>query len=151
MSQDRSSSLGLELHSLPLPLARLDLASSSTSIQLLGEMFSPKHAPVDPPSVLALPGSPGGAAGQVGVQLGLDFGVLVGIGLEERLGLGLDRKFAQTIAEVEDRVNRRVCQLRAELQRREAELEQERRSRERLRTEKQKVEERAVYLSRQVS
>ena len=37
-----------------------------------------------------------------------------------------------------------------ELQRREAELERERRGGERLRTEKQEVEERAAYLSRQV-
>ncbi|KAI3375796.1 hypothetical protein L3Q82_003740 [Scortum barcoo] len=81
-----------------------------------------------------------------------------GSGLEERLGLGLDHKIARTFAEVEEKVNRRMGRLRAELQRREAELqrreaelERERRDGERLKGEKQEVEERAAYLSRQVS
>lgn len=87
----------------------------------------------------------------MGVQLDLEFGLSVGIGLEERLGLGLDRKVAQTFAELEDRVNRHISNLRVELQRREAELKQERQDRERLRSEKQEVEERAMYLARQVS
>lgn len=77
-------------------------------------------------------------------------GLSVGIGLEERLGLGLDRKIARTFAEVEERVNRRMGRLKVELQRREAELELERQDGERLKSEKQEVEERAAYLSRQV-
>lgn len=105
-----------------------------------------------PSTALALPGSvgpfPGERLSQVGV---LEFGLSVGIGLEERLGLGLDHKIARMFAEVEERVNRRVGRLRAELQRREAELKRERRDGERLRCEKQEVEERAAYLSRQVS
>lgn len=139
-----------------LPLACLDLASSAASIQLLREVFSPsdrallapERPPEDPTTALVLAGPPVGS--QMGVQLGLDFGLSLGIGLEERLGLGLDHKIARTFVEVEERVNRRVRRLKAELQRREAELEQERRGRERLRTEKQKVEERAAHLSRQV-
>lgn len=152
----------MDAHSLPLPLACLDLASSSASVQLLREMFDPSDRALpssaghqgDPTTALALPGPlgpfPGRKLGEVGVQLGLDFGLTVGIGLEERLGLGLDRKIARTFAEVEERVNRRVGRLKVELQKREAELEQERRDRERLKREKQEVEERAAYLSRQV-
>ncbi|XP_068569164.1 F-box only protein 41-like [Cebidichthys violaceus] len=139
VAQIRSSSLGAEAHSLPLPLACLDLASSAASVQLLREMFgSPAGRPEEDPPSTALELFPG---------LGLSFGV----GLEERLGLGLDGKIARTFAEVEERVNRRVGRLKAELQRREAELEQERRGGERLKSEKQEVEERATYLSRQVS
>lgn len=146
-----------------MPLACLDLASSSASVQLLREIFGPSDRalpssagnPEDPSTALAIPGSlepfPGKKLGEVGVQLGLEFGLSVGIGLEERLGLGLDRKFARTFAEVEERVNRRMGRLKVELQRREAELERERRDGERLKSEKQEVEERAAYLSRQVS
>uniref|UniRef100_A0A4W6DGX6 Uncharacterized protein n=1 Tax=Lates calcarifer TaxID=8187 RepID=A0A4W6DGX6_LATCA len=161
VSQTQSSSLGMEPHSLPLQLACLDLASSSASVRLLREMFGSSDRtlrtstghPQDPSTALALPGSlepfPGGKLGEAaGV---LEFGLSVGIGLEERLGLGLDRKIARTFAEVEERVNRRVGRLRVELQRREAELERERWEGERLRSEKQEVEERAAYLSRQVS
>ncbi|XP_031734922.1 F-box only protein 41-like [Anarrhichthys ocellatus] len=136
--QIQSSSLGVEAHSLPLPLACLDLASSAASVQLLREMFgSPAGRPEeDPCTALELfPGS----------------GLSVRVGLEERLGLGLDLKIARTFAEVEERVNRRVGRLKAELQRREAELERERRGGERLKSEKQEVEERATHLSRQVS
>ncbi|XP_078100505.1 F-box only protein 41-like [Sander vitreus] len=154
VSQKRSSSVGMEAPGLPLPLACLDLASSSVSIQLLREMFGPSSCalpPQDPSTALALPGSVepflGKKLSEVGVQLGLS----LGIGLEERLSLGLDRKLARTFAEVEERVNRRMGRLKVELQRREAELEWERRGGERLRTEKQEVEERAAYLSRQVS
>ena len=93
---------------------------------------------------------PGKKLGDLGVQLGLEFGLSVGIGLEERLGLGLDRKIARTFAEVEERVNRRMGRLRVELQRREVELERERRDGERLRREKHEVEERATFLFRQV-
>lgn len=162
VSQRQSCSLGVEAHSLALPLACLDLASSSASVQLLRNMFGPSdlalpssagHAE-EPSTALALPGSlepfPGGTLGEVGVQLGLEFGLSVGIGLEERLGLGLDRKLARTFAEVEERVNRRMGRLKVELQRREAELQLERRDMERLRGEKQEVEDRAAYLSRQV-
>lgn len=158
----------MEAPGLPLPLACLDLASSAASVRLLKEMFGPSDRalpssaehPEDPSTALALPGSlepyPGQNLGRVGVgvgvgvQLGLEFGLSLGIGLEERLGLGLDRKIARTFAEVEERVNRHVGRLKAELQRREAELERERRGGERLKSEKQEVEERATYLSRQV-
>ncbi|XP_034713162.1 F-box only protein 41-like [Etheostoma cragini] len=153
ISQKQSSSVGMEAPGLPLPLGRLELVSSSVSVQLLGEMFGPLDRalpPQDPCTALALPGSLepflGKKLGEVGVQLGL----AIGIGLEERLGLGLDRKLARTFAEVEERVNRRVGRLKVELQRREAELQRERRGGERLRTEKQEVEERAAYLARQV-
>ncbi|XP_041635013.1 F-box only protein 41-like [Cheilinus undulatus] len=164
VSQRQSSSLGMRAHSLPLPLACLDLASSSASIQLLREMFGPSRDPALPSSpgppegpstALAIPGSVGPPSGrslsQVGLQLGLDLGLSVGIGLEERLGLGLDHRIARTFAEVEERVNRRMGRLRVELQRREAELERERRDGERLKCEKQEVEDRASYLARQVS
>lgn len=155
----------MEAHThLPLPLTCLDLASSSASIQLLREMFSsssralPSSAghPEDPSNALALPSSLepflGKTLGDVGVQLGLEFGLSVGIGLEERLGLGLglDHKIGRTVAEVEERVNHRIGLLKVELQRREVELELERRDGERLKSEKQEVEERAAYLSRQV-
>lgn len=80
----------------------------------------------------------------------LEFGLSVGIGLEERLGLGLECKISRTFAEVEERVNRRMGRLKVELQRREMELECERRDGQRLRGEKKEVEERAAYLSRQV-
>ncbi|MEQ2255176.1 hypothetical protein ILYODFUR_011102 [Ilyodon furcidens] len=149
----------MDTHSFPLPLACLDLASSSASNQLLREMFSPPDRALpalpgqgeDPSTALALPVSldlfPGS---DVGV-LGLDFTLSVEIGLEERLGLGLDHKIARTFAEVEERVNQRVGRLKAELRRREAELEHKRRHRERLKREKKEVEERAAYLSRQMS
>lgn len=87
----------------------------------------------------------------MGVQLGLGLSLSVGIGLEEQLGLGLNRKIARTFAEVEEWMNRRMGRLKVELHKREAELELERRGRERLKSEKQEVEERAAYLSRQVS
>ncbi|XP_038126828.1 F-box only protein 41-like isoform X1 [Cyprinodon tularosa] len=162
VSHSGTSSLNMDTHSFLPPLACLDLASSSASIQLLREMFSPPDRALPPPpsqaeipsTALALPGSldllPGKNLGDVGV-LGLDFSLSVDIGLEERLGLGLDHKIARTFAEVEERVNRRVGRLKAELQKREAELQRKRRDRERLKREKKEVEERAAYLSRQVS
>ena len=58
---------------------------------------------------------------------------------------------ATAVAELEERVRGRVHHLKAELQDREAELERERRKGERLVREKEEVEERAAYLSRQVS
>lgn len=87
----------------------------------------------------------------MGVQLGLELSLSMAIGLEEQLGLGLNRKIARTFAEVEEWMNRRMGQLKVELHKREAELELERRGTERLKSEKQEVEERAAYLSRQVS
>uniref|UniRef100_A0A1A8GL68 Uncharacterized protein n=2 Tax=Nothobranchius korthausae TaxID=1143690 RepID=A0A1A8GL68_9TELE len=145
VSQKECSSLGMDPRSLPLPLACLDLAPSSASIQMIREMFSPPdHLPAVPPgdmsTALALPGS-----------LDLDLGLPVRIGLEELLGLGLDHKIARTFAEVEERVNRRVGRLKEEVRRKEAELERERLNMERLRSEKKKVEERATYLSNQIS
>lgn len=107
---------------------------------------SPAGHPEDPSTALALPGSLEPSPGQKLLELGLT----VGIGLEERLGLGLDRRIARTFAEVEERVNRHMGRLKVELQRREAELERERRGRERLKSEKQEVEERAADLTRQV-
>ncbi|XP_035506468.2 F-box only protein 41-like [Scophthalmus maximus] len=144
----QSSSVGL-----PLPLACLDLASSSASVKLLREMFGSRHRappPAEPSAALALPGALDTFAGKELARV-LEFGLSVGIGLEERLGLGRDCKIARTFAEVEERVNRRVGRLRAALQRREAELQRARRDGERLRSEKQEVEQRATYLSRQVS
>uniref|UniRef100_A0A1A8QS24 Uncharacterized protein n=1 Tax=Nothobranchius pienaari TaxID=704102 RepID=A0A1A8QS24_9TELE len=145
VSQKECSSLGMDPRSLPLPLACLDLASSSASIQMIREMFSPPDQlsavpPGDMSTALALPGS-----------LDLDLGLPVRIGLEELLGLGLDHKIARAFAEVEERVNRRVGRLKEEVRRKEAELERERLNMERLRSEKQTVEERATYLSNQIS
>ncbi|XP_028298277.1 F-box only protein 41-like [Gouania willdenowi] len=68
-----------------------------------------------------------------------------------RLGLGLDSIMSRVLVWVEQRATHRVGRLRTKLQRKEAELERERRKSERLRGEKQEVEERAVYLSRQIS
>ncbi|XP_058480564.1 F-box only protein 41-like [Solea solea] len=149
-SHTQSSSLGMDATGAPLLLTCLDLTSSSASVRLLREMFSSSdHVP----SSSAGPEEPSGALESfrrrdVGV---LDFGLSVGIGLEERLGLGLDRMIARTFAEVEERVHLRVGRLRAELQRREAELGRQRSEGERLKSEKQEVEKRAKYLSRQVS
>ncbi|KAJ4918557.1 hypothetical protein JOQ06_000117, partial [Pogonophryne albipinna] len=129
LSQKQSSTLGLSL--------QMDLASFG-------------DPPEDLSKALALPQS---------VQPFLDtklreVGVLnlevIDIGLEERLGLGVDLKIGRMFAEVEERVNRRVFRLKAELRKREVELEKERRGRERLKSQKQEVEERASYLSRQV-
>ncbi|XP_047442039.1 F-box only protein 41-like [Mugil cephalus] len=145
-SQNQGTAPGSGPHSFPLPLACLDLASSSASIQLLRGMFSPSDRlhPADPSTALVLPGT-------LEPRVQLDWGLPVGIGLEERLGLGLDHKITQTFAEVEERVNRRMGRLKVQLHRREAELERERRDVDRLRSEKQEVEETATYLSRQVS
>ncbi|RVE60909.1 hypothetical protein OJAV_G00185350 [Oryzias javanicus] len=149
-----------ESSGLPPPLSCLDLTSSSASLQL---MFSPSDPVLlpsmggseEPSSALVPSGSvdqfPAQKLRQVEVCLGLDLLPSVRIGLEERLGLGLDHKIARTFAEVEERVNQRVGRLKAELNKREAELEWERRDRERLRSEKKEVEERAAFLSRQIS
>uniref|UniRef100_A0A672F3W5 Si:ch73-290k24.5 n=1 Tax=Salarias fasciatus TaxID=181472 RepID=A0A672F3W5_SALFA len=125
----RTPPLDLEPRGAPPPLAFLDLASSSASAQLLGNLFRPLNRLL----------------------------VHVGPGLEERLGLGLDRWVARSWAELEERFSRRAGRLRAELhrmeaglQRKEAELQQQRRGGERLRQQKQEVEDRAQYLSRQV-
>lgn len=124
-------------------------------------MFSPSDPVLlpsggseEPSSALVPSGSvdqfPAQKLRQVEVCLGLDLLPSVRIGLEERLGLGLDHKIARTFAEVEERVNQRVGRLKAELNKREAELAWERRDRERLKSEKKEVEERAAFLSRQV-
>ncbi|KAI4790064.1 hypothetical protein KUCAC02_034851, partial [Chaenocephalus aceratus] len=124
--------------------------SSSLDLSLQMDLASFGDPPEDLSKALALPQS---------VQPFLDtklreVGVLnlevIDIGLEERLGLGVDLKIGRMFAEVEERVNRRVFRLKAELRKREAELEKERRGRERLKSQKQEVEERASYLSRQV-
>lgn len=134
--QSLGSSAGMQPAGLALPLACLDLASSSASIQLLRTMFCPSGQALrgDPSTAVALPGGT--------EQLGPDFGFTVGV--------RLDQKIARTFAEVEEKVKRRVGRLKAELQRREAELDLQRRDRQRLRREKQEVEERAAHLSRQV-
>ncbi|KAM8898570.1 LOW QUALITY PROTEIN: F-box only protein 41-like [Spinachia spinachia] len=116
--------------SLGVPLAT---TSSAASIRLLGEMFGASAGPAAPFTAL------------------VEFGLSVGVGLEQRMGLGLHHKIARTFAEVEERGNHRVARLKEELGRREAELELERRGRERLKSEKRDVEEREAYLCRQVS
>lgn len=102
----------------------------------------------DPISILALPRSlepvPGKPLGDVGVRPGL----LVGVSLEDRLGL--DGRITQTFAQVEEWVELCVKWVREELKRREVDLERERQDGERLKSEKQEVEERVAYLSRQV-
>lgn len=106
-------------------------------------------------TALALPSSlvplAGRSLSNTGVQLGLNLDLSVDIGLEERLGLGLDRQIVRAIAAVEERVNQHLSELRLEIQRKESELQLERVQGERLKSEKQEVEERAHYLSRQVS
>lgn len=106
-------------------------------------------------TAIALPSSLRPLAGRslssAGVQLGLRFNFSVDVGLEERLGLGLDRQIVRVIAAVEERVNQHVSELRLKLQRKESELQLERVQGERLKSEKQEVEDRANYLSRQVS
>ncbi|XP_034063835.1 F-box only protein 41-like isoform X2 [Gymnodraco acuticeps] len=142
----RSSSVLLPLPGPVLPQRQ----SSSLGLSLQMDLASFGDPPEDLSKALALPQS---------VQPFLDtklceVGVLnlevIDIGLEERLGLGVDLKIGRMFAEVEERVNRRVFRLKAELRKREAELEKERRGRERLKSQKQEVEERASYLSRQV-
>uniref|UniRef100_A0A096MDZ5 Uncharacterized protein n=1 Tax=Poecilia formosa TaxID=48698 RepID=A0A096MDZ5_POEFO len=112
-AQSEASPPNMEAQGFPLPLACLDLASSSASVQLLQGIFGPPDRArpgQEPCTALARPGSL--VPGASGV---LDFRLTVDIGLEERLGLGLDRKIARTFAEVEEKVNRRVGRLRAEL------------------------------------
>ncbi|XP_023821885.1 F-box only protein 41 isoform X2 [Oryzias latipes] len=163
VTQSSGSTRASEPSSLPPPLTGLDLAPSSASLQLLRQMFGPSDPALlvsvggseEPSSALVPSGSvdqfPAQRLRQVEVRLGLDLLPSVRIGLEERLGLGLDRKIARTFAEVEERVNKRVAQLKAELRKREAELKWERRGRERLKSEKKEAEERAAFLSRQIS
>ena len=172
VSQGQDSSLGMETPRDPLPLAGLDLASSTASTQLLRVMLGTAGGgpslgvPQDPSRALALPSTAGLAStafialeDHLGLRrsLGLELGYppvecfSVGPGLEERLELRLDMQVATAVAELEERVRGRVHHLKAELQDREAELERERRKGERLVREKEEVEERAAYLSRQVS
>ncbi|KAJ3584920.1 hypothetical protein NHX12_013643 [Muraenolepis orangiensis] len=171
VSEGQSSSPGMESPRDPLPLAGLDLASSTASTQRLREMLgtpqgSSLGVPQDLSRALALPSTTGHTPtafieleGPLGLRrsLGLELGCppvecfSIGPGLEERLGQRLDRHLARTVAEVEERVTGRVRHLRAELQDREAQLAQERMKGERLGREKEEVEERAAYLARQVS
>lgn len=110
---------------------------------------------VESATALALPSSlvplAGRSLSNTGVQLGLRLDLAVDIGLEERLGLGLDRQIVNAISAVEERVNQHLSEVRLELQRKESELQLERVQGEQLKSEKQEVEERAHYLSRQVS
>ncbi|XP_053717222.1 F-box only protein 41-like [Synchiropus splendidus] len=158
--QKQASSQDTEPHSLSLPLACLDLASSSASGKLLSDLFNPVDrslgdSQTKPSLMLALPGPleafPGRRLGDMALQLGLDRGVSVSIGLEERLGLGLDRSISKTLAQVEEKVNRRMGRLMVALKRREASLERERRTGEQLKKEKLEVEKQVVHLSKQVS
>lgn len=120
-----------------------------------GGVISSAGHPVEAATALALPSSLVPLAGKflssTGVQLGLRLDLSVDIGLEERLGLGLDRQVASAIAAVEERVNQHLSKLRLELQSKESELQLEKVQGERLKSEKQEVEQRAHYLSRQVS
>lgn len=100
---------------------------------------------------LALPSSLVPLAGRSLSNTGVQLDLSVDIGLEERLGLGLDRQIARAISAVEERVNQHLSELRLEIQRKESELQLERVQGQRLKSEKQEVEERAHYLSRQVS
>lgn len=116
---------------------------------------SPAGHPVESSAALTLPSALMPLARRFlsssGVQLGLRLDLSVDIGLEERLGLGLDSQIVGAIAAVEERVNQRLSKLRLELQKKESELRLEKVQGERLRSEKEEVEERAHYLSRQVS
>lgn len=151
------------LTALHLPATCLDLASSSASIQLLRKMFRPPGGAIsssagqwgESPTALALPNSLGPLAGtslsSAGLQLGLRLDLSLDVGLEERLGLGLNRQIVRAIADVDQRVNQRVSELKLQLQRKESELQLERSQGERLKSEKQEVEDRANYMSRQAS
>ncbi|KAJ0055530.1 hypothetical protein NL108_005389 [Boleophthalmus pectinirostris] len=127
-AQAQSSPLGTELQERTLPLESLDLASSTSSVHLLQSLVLPRR------------------------RLTEAF-VTVDIGLEERLGLGLDlgSRIARTLAEVEERVNRKVDRLKSRLDQKEAELKKQKDLEEKLRAEKQELNTRVVYLTGQVS
>ncbi|CAB1350562.1 unnamed protein product [Coregonus sp. 'balchen'] len=123
------------------------------------------NAPPHSSTALVLPGCRGDSLAELGLRglghrglgpsLGLEIGLCLdesltlGLGLDERLGV--ERSIARTFAEVEERVAQRVGCLRAELERREAELAHERRDAERLGREKEELEDQASHLSRQVA
>jgi len=112
----------------PLPLAGLDLASSTSptsssactssiaSTRLLREMLGATQGPsraLAPPGTLGLTPTAFIALERplgLGRSLGLDLACppvgcfSVGPGLDERLGLRLDSRVARTVAEVEERV-----------------------------------------------
>ncbi|KAL0970548.1 hypothetical protein UPYG_G00243620 [Umbra pygmaea] len=166
--------LGLEQDGRPSQLACLDLACSSASAQLLRDMLisrdrggvatsleggattqeggatsSTGHPHIS--MALALPGSLGPACEWSSLaELELR-GLGAEVGLGDRLGLGLERRIARTVAEVEERVAQRVDHLRKELQRREVEIENKRLEAERLGREKADLEEQASHLSWQVA
>ncbi|KAJ0006612.1 hypothetical protein NQD34_013885 [Periophthalmus magnuspinnatus] len=127
-AQTQSSSVGSELQESALPLESLDLASSTSSVQLLQPLVLPR------------------------TRLTEAF-VTVDIGLEERLGLGLDlgSRIARSLAEVEERVNRKVDRLKSRLDQKEAELRKQKELEEKLRADKQELNTRVVYLTGQVS
>uniref|UniRef100_A0A8C7JBK0 F-box protein 41 n=1 Tax=Oncorhynchus kisutch TaxID=8019 RepID=A0A8C7JBK0_ONCKI len=126
---------------------------------------SSSTAPPHSTTALVLPGCRGDSLPDLGLRglgrrwlgpsLGLEFGLCLdesltlGLGIDERLGV--ERSIARTFAEVEERVSQHVGCLRAELERREAELEHERRDAARLEREKEELEDQASHLSRQVA
>ncbi|XP_070978444.1 F-box only protein 41-like [Oncorhynchus clarkii lewisi] len=126
---------------------------------------SSSTAPPHSTTALVLPGCRGDNLPDLGLRgldrrwlgpsLGLEFGLCLdesltlGLGIDERLGV--ERSIARTFAEVEERVSQHVGCLRAELERREAELEHERQDAARLEREKEELEDQASHLSRQVA
>uniref|UniRef100_A0A673WFF7 F-box protein 41 n=1 Tax=Salmo trutta TaxID=8032 RepID=A0A673WFF7_SALTR len=141
--------LGSERERLPFPLACLDLASSSASTQLLIEMLTRRDqessgpgntagsvatssftAPPHSTTALVLPGCRGDNLPDLGLR-------------------GLGRRWLGPSLGLE--VSQHVGCLRAELERREAELEHERRDAARLEKEKEELEDQASHLSRQVA
>ncbi|KAK7910125.1 hypothetical protein WMY93_014809 [Mugilogobius chulae] len=130
LAEIQSTSLGRpQLYESPLPLESLDLASSSTSsVQLFQSLVLPRRKLTE-----AL--------------------LRVDIGLEERLGLGLDlgSRIARTLAEVEERVNRKVDRLKSRLDQKEAELRRQKDLEESLRADKRELNERVAHLTKQVS
>ncbi|KAJ8008586.1 hypothetical protein DPEC_G00106430 [Dallia pectoralis] len=157
--------LGTERDGLPLDC--LDLACSSASAQLLRDMFisrdqggsssilggaTPPTGPPHTSMALALPGSLGPVCRANSLaKLDLRGLVRLGLGLDERLGLGLERWVAKMVAGVEERVGQRMGQMRAELQQQEVELWRERQEAERLGREKRELEKQASHLSLQVA
>uniref|UniRef100_A0AAV2KMD3 FBX41/ZN365 C2H2-type zinc finger domain-containing protein n=1 Tax=Knipowitschia caucasica TaxID=637954 RepID=A0AAV2KMD3_KNICA len=128
LAQIECSMSGTELQQIPLPLESLDLASSTSSVQLLQSMVLPRG------------------------KLTETF-LRVDIGLEERLGLGvgLGPRIARTLEEVEQRVNRKVERLKSRLQQKDEELQRQRIVEETLRTQKQELNEHLAHLTGQVS
>uniref|UniRef100_A0A673WH27 F-box protein 41 n=1 Tax=Salmo trutta TaxID=8032 RepID=A0A673WH27_SALTR len=146
-------------------LTRRDQESSGPGNTAGSVATSSFTAPPHSTTALVLPGCRGDNLPDLGLRglgrrwlgpsLGLEFGLCLderltlGLGLDERLGV--ERSIAGTFAEVEERVSQHVGCLRAELERREAELEHERRDAARLEKEKEELEDQASHLSRQVA